>query len=125
MNAIAGVFLMLVSASSTVPGPCQVAARGYEAAIGQALMLNQILADFDTERLATPEGRVVARDLFQQHERVAREIRGIIGTMRKECRREKGFAEFDADLRRLEPTIEELERDSKQLQILLDGGREM
>lgn len=124
-NAIAAVVLALVTTSSAATDRCDTAVASYEAAIGQALVLNQRLADFDTNRLVTPEGRGLARQLFEQHEQVAHQVRAIIVGMRKECRARDGFAEFDAELRRLEPTIARLEHESRQLQILLDGGQEM
>ncbi|MCK6557186.1 hypothetical protein L6Q96_21810 [Candidatus Binatia bacterium] len=125
-GAIAGVFLSLVTTvAAAAPDACDTAAHGYEAAVGRALVLNGMLARFDTDRLATPEGREVARQLFAHHEQVARQVRAVILVMRSECRARDGFAELDAELRRIEPTIEKLENESRHLQILLDGGIEM
>lgn len=122
---LAGMLFSVATAVSPLPDRCEAAARGYEAAIGQALMLNQMLASFDTGRLVTPEGRAVARQIFAHHEQVARQVRTVITAMRTECRAREGFAELDQELRRIEPTIERLEHESRQLQILLDGGQEM
>jgi len=125
LSTLIATFLVLAaSAGDDAAATCQSALRNYDARMIAAANVQQALARMDEQHWTTPEGRVAKLFLFEHQERLAQELRTETVSVRAACREVTGFEQVDTELRKLEPVLRTIEIDSRQMKILLSGGRQ-
>jgi hypothetical protein len=124
LATVLAAFLVLAAADTQSTTACHLAMRDYDSGVAETTILQQVLARLDGDEVATPAGRIEALALFERQESVAKQLRAVVGAMRQTCRDVSGFDQVDAELRKFEPLLRTLETDSRQMRILLSGGRQ-